>query len=114
MAIRYNWNIGQVETETESGTITKVDYTVFASDGERIASISGSANCDKQHDGECKPLQEITLEDIINMVQNSVGKDSVESLLASQIEAQPNPILTSNIHLRFSEPNVFPSENNYL
>jgi hypothetical protein len=108
MAIRYSWNIGQVETE--SGTITKVDYTVFASDGERNASVSGSANCDKQHEGECKPLQEITLEDLINLVQTSAGKDSVESLLASQIETQSNPVLTSNMPWRFSEPPLLPYE----
>jgi hypothetical protein len=111
MAIKYNWVIGQVETEPENGTITKVDYTVFASDGERNSEISGSANCDKQNHGECKPLQEITLEDIINMVQESVGKDSIETSLASDIESQPSTNLTSNIPWRFSEPPLLQSEN---
>jgi len=97
MAIRYNWVIGQVESKPENGFITKVDYTVSASDGERNAEISGSANYEPREEGEFKPLQEITLEDIIKWVQESVGKDSVETSLASNIEAQPNPILTSNM-----------------
>ena len=112
MTIRYNWNIGQVESQPQDGFITKIDYTVFASDGERNAETSGSANYDPREEGEFKPLQEITLADLIGWVQTSAGKDSVESLLASQIEAQPNPVLTSNMPWRFSESPFLPSENN--
>jgi hypothetical protein len=42
---------------------------------------------------------------MIKWVQESVGKDSVETSLASQIEAQPNPILTSEIPWKVSENN---------
>jgi hypothetical protein len=97
MATKYNWVIGQVESKPENGFITKVDYTVFASNGIQNASITDSINYEPREEGEFKPLQEITLEDMIKWVQESVGKDSVETSLASQIEAQPNPILTSHI-----------------
>ena len=107
MAIRYNWVIGQVESKSENGFITKIDYTVSASDGERNAEIFGSANYEPREEGEFKLLQEVTLKDLINWVQESAGKDSVETSLASNIEAQPKPILTSNMSWRFSE-------NNYL
>ena len=105
MQIRYNWNLGQVESQPQDGFVTKVYYTVFASDGIRNASVSDSANYKPRQEGEFKPLQEITLEDIIKWVQESVGKDSVETSLASQIEAQPNPILTSEIPWKVSENN---------
>ena len=97
MTIRYNWNIGQVESQPQDGFITKIDYTVFASDGERNAETSGSANYDPRKEGEFKPLQEITLADLIGWVQTSAGKDSVESLLASQIEAQSDFVLDTTI-----------------
>jgi len=97
MAIRYNWVIEQVEHKPKNGFITKIDYTVSASDGERNADISGSANYEPREEGEFKLLQEVTLEDLIKWVQELVGKDSVETSLASNIEAQPNPVLTSNI-----------------
>ena len=105
MATKYNWVIGQVEHKPENGFITKIDYTVSASDGERNAEISGSANYEPKEEGEFKLLQEVTLEDIIKWVQESVGKDSVEASLASNIEAQPNPILTSNMPWKVSENN---------
>ena len=97
MAIRYNWVIKQVESKPENGFITKIDYTVFASDGGRNAEVSGSTNYEPREEGEFKLLQEVTLEDMIKWVQESVGKDSIEASLSSQIEAQPNPILTSNM-----------------
>ena len=105
MAIRYNWVIRQVDSKPENGFITKINYTVSASDGERNAEISGSANYEPREDGEFKPLQEVTLEDIIKWVQESVGKDSIEASLASSIEAQPNLILTSHIPWKVSENN---------
>ena len=105
MQIRYNWNLGQVENQPQNGFITKINYTVFASDGIRNAAISGSANYEPREEGEFKPLQEVTLEDLIKCVQESAGKDSIETSLASHIEAQPDPILTSNIPWRFSENN---------
>jgi hypothetical protein len=111
MATKYNWVIGQVEHKPENGFITKIDYTVSASDGERNSEISGSANYEPREEGEFKPLQEITLENLIKWVQESVGKNSIETSLASQIEAQPTHILTSNMPWRFSEPPLLPSEN---
>jgi hypothetical protein len=105
MQIRYNWNLGQVENQPQNGFITKINYIVFASDGIRNADTLGSANYEPREEGEFKPLQEVTLEDIIKWVQESVGKDSIETSLASQIEAQPNPILTSEIPWKVSENN---------
>jgi hypothetical protein len=109
MQIRYNWNLGQVEHKPENGFITKIDYTVSASDGWRNAEASGSTNYEPKEDGEFKLLQEVTLEDMIRWVQELVGKDSVEASLASNIEAQPNPVLTSNLPWKVSEPH---SQNN--
>jgi len=55
------------------------------------------------------------------IIGESVRKDSIEASLASQIEAQPNFILTSNMFCKVSEPTLltpenylWPSENNYL
>ena len=97
MAIRYNWNLGQVESKPQDGFITKIDYTVFASNGIQNASITDSVNYEPRSEGEFKPLQEITLADLIGWVQTSAGKDSVESLLASQIEAQSDFVLDTTI-----------------
>jgi hypothetical protein len=89
------WNVAQMDRKTSDGFVTTVHYTVTAVDGEYTASTYGTVGYTEE--GSFTPYDQLTKETVVGWVQESLGKDTVESSLADQINAQKNPTSVSGL-----------------
>jgi hypothetical protein len=96
MATTYNWNVVQMDRLTSDGFVVTVHYTVNAVDGEYTASTYGTVGY-TQEQGNYTPFEQLTKEQVVGWVQESLGKDKVESGLAAQIDALKNPVSESGL-----------------
>lgn len=94
--INYTWNVVQMERQTSDGFVTTVHYNVSAEDGEFTASTYGTVGYTKE-EMDYVPYEQLTQEQVIGWVQTSLGKDEVEANLATQTEAQKNPVTESGL-----------------
>jgi hypothetical protein len=76
---------------TSDGFVITVHYTVNAVDGDYTASTYGTVGY-TQETKSYTPFADLTKDQVIGWVQESLGKDTVEAGLAAQIEAQKNPV----------------------
>jgi hypothetical protein len=82
---------------TSDGFVVTVHYNVSATDGDYSASTYGTVGYTEQPDESYTPYEELTQEQVVGWVQESLGKDTVEASLAGQIEAQKNPVQVSGL-----------------
>ena len=94
--MEYNWNVVQMDRQVADGFVTTVHYNVSAEDGEFTASTYGTVGFTKE-EMDYVPFEELTPEQVIGWVQDSLGKDTVEEALATQIEALKNPVVESGL-----------------
>ena len=94
--INYNWNVVQMDRQVADGFVTTVHYNVSAVDGEFTASTYGTVGFTKE-EMDYVPFEQLTQEQVIGWVQDSLGQDTVEANLATQIEAQKNPVSESGL-----------------
>jgi propanediol dehydratase small subunit len=94
--MNYEWNVVQMDRNTVDGFVTTVHYTVNAIDGEYSASTYGTVGF-TQEDMDYVPFADLTQEQVIAWVQDSLGQATVEESLATQIEAQKNPVQVSGL-----------------
>jgi hypothetical protein len=92
----FNWQVVQTNYNTVDKFITTVHYTVSAVDGEYNASTYGTVGY-TQEDKSYKPYADLTQAEVIGWVQESLGKDTVEASLDTQIEALKNPVQESGL-----------------
>jgi hypothetical protein len=86
------WNVSQLDRKTVDGFVTTAHWTVSAKDGEYSAYFYGSCG----FDGELTtPYESLTKEQVLGWVWEKVNKEETEASLASQIEAQKNPVTAS-------------------
>ena len=98
--INYEWNVVQMERKAADGFVTTVHYTVSAMEGEYTALISASTYGTvgfTQEQSSYTPFEQLTKEQVVGWVQESLGKDEVEAGLAAQIDAQKNPVSESGL-----------------
>ena len=93
----YNWQVVQMDRLTSDGFVVTVHYNVSATDGDYSASTYGTVGYTEQPDESYTPYDELTQEQVVGWVQESLGKDTVEASLAGQIEAQKNPVQVSGL-----------------
>lgn len=93
----YNWQVVQMDRLTSDGFVVTVHYNVSATDGDYSASTYGTVGFTEQPDETYTPYDELTQEQVVGWVQESLGKDTVEASLAGQIEAQKNPTQVSGL-----------------
>jgi hypothetical protein len=93
----YNWNIQQMDRLTSDGFVVTVHYTVNAVDGDYTASTYGTVGYTEQPGETYTPYDQLTQEQVIGWVQDSLGKDTVEESLDAQIEAQKHPVQESGL-----------------
>jgi hypothetical protein len=93
--MEYNWNVVQMDRQVADGFVTTVHYTVSAIDGDYAASTYGTVGYTEE--GSFTPFDQLTKETVVGWVQESLGKDTVESSLADQINAQKNPTSVSGL-----------------
>ena len=90
--MNFTWNVVQTNYNTIDKFITTVHYTVNAVDGDYTASTYGTVGYTEQPNKSYIPYASLTKEEVINWVQESLNKDTVEASLTAQIEALKNPV----------------------
>ncbi len=94
--MEYNWNVVQMDRKVADGFVTTVHYNVSAVDGEFTASTYGTVGFTEE-DTDYTPFDELTKDQVIGWVQDSLGQDTVEEALAAQIDALKNPVNESGL-----------------
>ena len=89
--MNFTWNVVQMDRLTSNGFVVTCHYVVSAVDGDYTASTYGTVGY-TQEDKSYTPYADLTEQQVIGWVQNSLGKDTVEVSLTAQIEAQKNPV----------------------
>jgi myo-inositol-hexaphosphate 3-phosphohydrolase len=97
MTTTYQWNVVQMDRLTSDGFVVTVHYTVNAVDGDYTASTYGTVGYTEQQGEQYIPYAELTEAEVVGWVQDSLGKDTVEASLASQIELEKNPVQESGV-----------------
>jgi hypothetical protein len=103
MAVTYNWNVVSLDAYPEKdGMIDCVfcaHWTLNGDDGEGHTGYAyGSVGVTLDEGSAYTPYAELTKEQVIGWVKNSLGSEQVSSLetsVASQIEQQINPTVVT-------------------
>jgi hypothetical protein len=93
----YLWTINQMDRLTSDGFVVTVHYNVSATDGTYSANAYGTVSYQEQPGETFTPYDQLTEAQVVGWVQNSLGKDTVEASLQSQINAQINPVQESGV-----------------
>ena len=93
----YLWTIPQMDRLTSDGFVVTVHYNVSATDGTYNANTYGTVGYQEQPGETYTPYADLTEAQVVGWVQNSLGKDTVEASLQSQINAQINPVQESGV-----------------
>ena len=98
MAITYDWTVAQCEHEVATGGITVAHWRCSAVDGDYTASAYGTAGFTPNPDAEgFIAYADLTEADVLAWVWGAVDKDETEANLASQIEAEKAPAVSSGL-----------------
>ena len=92
----FTWQIDQMDRLTSDGFVVTVHYRVNAVDGDYNASTYGTIGYTQDSD-TYTPYADLTQAQVIGWVQTSLGKDTVENSLQSQIDALKNPTQASGL-----------------
>jgi hypothetical protein len=82
---------------TADGFVVTVHYNVSATDGTYSANTYGTVGYQEQPGETYTPYDQLTEAQVVGWVQTSLGKDTVEASLQSQINAQINPVQESGV-----------------
>lgn len=87
------WSIAQLDRNAADGGVTVAHWRVTAVDGDHSASAYGTAGFTPDASAAgFVPYASLTEADVLAWVWGSVDKDAAEASLATQIEAQKNPV----------------------
>lgn len=95
MSTVFTWSVVQMERLTSDNYVVTVHYNVSAVDGEYQSSTYGTVSYTQEAGQDVIPYQDLTEEIVVGWCQTSLGKDTVENSLQSQIDAQKNPVQES-------------------
>ena len=93
----FTWVVSTMDRQSNNGFVTTVHYRVMATEGEHTADTYGTVGFTHETDGIYIPYDDLTKEDVINWVQDSLGKDVVEESLQTQINALKAPTQKSGL-----------------
>ena len=88
--MEYTWTIAQLERKTSDGFVITVHYRVTAVDGDYTASTYGTVGYTQESETFI-PFANLTEATVVGWVKESLGEDTVQDALASQIETQKAP-----------------------
>jgi hypothetical protein len=91
------WTIPQMDRLTSDGFVVTVHYRVNAVDGEYSSSTYGTVSYSQQPGEQYTPYDQLTESQVVGWVQSSLGKDTVEASLQSQIDLQKNPVQEAGV-----------------
>ncbi len=94
MATTYTWTVDSMYTvdTPEPGFVVNVLWTLTGVDGQYTASIGGNSQFTVQ-EGTFTPYDELTQEQVIGWVQNSLGADGIANFEAN-VQGQINSMIT--------------------
>ena len=94
MATTYTWTIDSMYTvdTPEPGFVVNVLWTLTGVDGQYTASIGGNSQFTVQ-EGTFTPYDQLTQEQVIGWVQNSLGADGIANFEAN-VQGQINSMIT--------------------
>ena len=95
--IVYNWQINQMDRLTADGFVVTVHYNVTATDGDYSANTYGTVGYTEEARKSYIPYDQLTKDKVVAWVKDSLGQETVESGLASQINALKNPVQESGL-----------------
>jgi len=93
----FNWTISQMDRLTADGFVVTVHYNVTATDDTHSASTYGTVGYTQEQGESYIPYADLTEATVVGWVQTSLGKDTVEANLQSQIDAQKAPVKASGL-----------------
>jgi hypothetical protein len=93
----YLWTIPQMDRLTSDGFVVTVHYNVSATDGNFSANTYGTVSFTQQAGETYIPYAELTQAEVVDWVQNALGKDTVEASLQAQIDALKNPVQEAGV-----------------
>jgi hypothetical protein len=94
--MEYTWTIAQMERKTSDDFVVTVHYRVTAVDGEYTASTYGTVGYTQESETFI-PFADLTEATVVGWVKDSLGEETVQEALASQIEAQKFPTQISGM-----------------
>ena len=92
MSTVFTWSVTQMDRLTVDNYVVTVHYNVSAVDGEYQSSTYGTISYKQQAEQDVIPYADLTEEIVIGWCQASLGKDTVEASLQSQIESIKHPV----------------------
>ena len=88
--MEYTWTIAQLERNTADDFVVTVHYRVTAVDDTYTASTYGTVGYTQESETFI-PFADLTEATVVGWVKESLGEDTVQDALASQIETQKTP-----------------------
>jgi len=96
--IEFKWSIPTTEYTTESGFVFTAHWICRATDGDFSASSYGTAGFQQDPEAESfTPYEDLTEEQVLGWLFNSIDKDATEAALAAKIEADKNPTSATGV-----------------
>jgi hypothetical protein len=93
----FNWQVVQMDKLTSDGFVVTCHYTVNAVDGDYTASTYGTTSYTQEQGETYIPYADLTEAECVGWVQTSIGKDTTEASLQSQIDLLKNPVQESGV-----------------
>ena len=93
----YRWTISQLNRNTADNFVVTVHYNVSAKEGEHSASTYGTTSYTQTPGESYVPYASLTEAIVVGWVQNTLGKDTVEASLQSQIDALKAPVQEAGV-----------------
>jgi len=95
--ISYNWQIVNMDRKTTDGFVVTVHYSVLATDGDYSANTYGTVGYTEDAGKTYIPYNQLTQDEVVAWVKDSLGQETVEASLATQIEALKHPVQESGL-----------------
>lgn len=90
-----NWTISQLDRKVSDGFVITAHWRVTAIDDKYSASIYGTAGWS---DGTPTiPYANLTEQEVLGWVWQTVNKQETETVLQAQIDAQKNPVTATGV-----------------
>lgn len=94
MTVEYKWTISQLERKLPSEFIYIAHWQCTGTDGDLSSSVYATCS----FEGEITtPYADVTQDQVLGWVWESVDKDAVEASIAARIETLKNPVEASGL-----------------
>jgi hypothetical protein len=95
--ISYNWQIVNMDRKTTDGFVVTVHYIVTATDGDYSANTYGTVGYTEEDGKSYIPYDQLTQDEVVAWVKDSLGQETVEASLATLIESLKHPVQESGL-----------------